>query len=123
MESQHVARFTISEFEKIMINYSKDYNEIIKIAEKTPKKYLIKISSLEKIKGTISETAYDLIYARAFGVDFRNFSSIYLQLKSIIQLPKSQINDVLEVGKGFGNLIYAVVYSLKHTNIPRHISL
>jgi len=104
MESQHVARFTISEFEKIMINYSKDYNEIIKIAEKTPKKYLIKISSLEKIKGTISETAYDLIYARAFGVDFRNFSSIYLQLKSIIQLPKSQINDVLEVGKGFGNL-------------------
>tara|TARA_A100001011_G_scaffold397019_1_gene496716 strand:- start:159 stop:998 length:840 start_codon:yes stop_codon:yes gene_type:complete len=102
MNIQHIASYVIDEFNEQ--NLSQDYEKLKSISEKTPKKYLIKISDLEKIKDEISKETYDKVYSRAFGIDYRHFSSLYLQINSVLKLPKSKVSNILEVGKGIGNL-------------------
>ena len=86
-KNPHIARFTITEYSSIREKFNNQINLLENIIDKTPKKIIVKISDLEKIKDKITGELYNLIYLRAHGIDYRHFSSILTHYKKITSTP------------------------------------
>ena len=98
------ANIKIQDFKKLLHRFP-HYSEVIdKISKKNGNVISINISDLNKEKKNLPEDIFNEIYFKALSINENHFSSIQLQFKTIVELPRSKVNHILEIGKGHGVL-------------------
>ncbi|RZM82613.1 class I SAM-dependent methyltransferase [Leptolyngbya iicbica] len=106
MSSVGFAIFTQKGFEELHRNFP-EYREWIDTkAQVRGPKFLFDLQEVQPAE--ISDGLYDTIFRQAYFhahyMQQGNFLSVWHQLKKVLELPKSRVSEILEVGKGIGLL-------------------
>lgn len=88
----------IKKFERIKKRYPKNSNRLDQIVEFAGPKAIL---DMDKVEG-LPDTLTDELWRLALNINKGNFLSYFLQLKEILELPKSKVSSILEVGPGNG---------------------
>jgi len=106
--SPHQASFSIQEFESLVNDFRNHKAVLLDISYRSGPNVLIKLREIEE-RGLLNELGdelFNIIYNKAYvKVSYnrkKNFSSVWFQLNGILNLPKSKVYKVLEVGPGIG---------------------
>jgi len=107
-KSIHRASFTHAEFNQLCREFPEQRKWLESIVNNFGPKAVIDIKNLHPTSDidTIGKEFYDKLFSRAY-VDTHylregNFLSVWHQLKGVLELPKSEVESVLEIGKGIG---------------------
>ena len=133
--SSHKASFRIKDFELLLNKYPDKKEYLEKMGYQSGPNVLINLSELESknFKSNLGCQLYDNIYFNAYTEAShnrqKNFSSIWYQLNSILKLPKSSVDKILEIGPGAGllnSILKSFDYSLETLDIdpsnkPNHV--
>lgn len=98
---QHCATFLNSDFERLIATFPVQSELLQQIAEISGKKRIIWLSVLNsQIQEKLGTEIVDYLYQTAYQSEFFKFSSYYYQLNEILNLPKSKVKTILEIGVG-----------------------
>jgi ubiquinone/menaquinone biosynthesis C-methylase UbiE len=91
---------------KKFINNNNNKKEILeKLFKKYGSNFRLNLSDLDSnSKNLLGDTLVNELYKKAYNFDFIRYTQYYFQLIEILNLPKTSINKILEVGPGLGIL-------------------
>ena len=108
--SSHKASYRKKDFELLLNKYPDKKECLDKISYQSGPNILINLSEIENknLKSNLGYQLYNDIYFNAYAEAShnreKNFSSVWYQLNSILKLPKSSVDKILEIGPGAGLL-------------------
>jgi len=93
------------DFESLKASYPKSADQLEALVERIGPKSIIHLDQITaQIQHKIDTDLYDFLYRTAYNVREENFWSYGLQLREILNLPKSKVRNILEIGPGTGML-------------------
>jgi 2-polyprenyl-3-methyl-5-hydroxy-6-metoxy-1,4-benzoquinol methylase len=108
---RYKANITIEDFQKIKHRYPEHAEKLEQIVQYAGPKALF---YMDRVHG-IPDALKDELWLLTLKIDKSSFSSYFIQLREILELPKSEVENIIEIGPGdgiFKSLISKFPYQL-----------
>jgi len=96
--SKHKVNVSIKDFERIKKRYPNNSNRLDQIVEFAGPKAILDMDKVERLPDTLTDELWRL----TLNINKGKYLSYYLQLKEILELSKTKVESILEVGPGNG---------------------